>query len=187
MVKLNEQILRIKTMMGLNENNILQSALKKMDNGIPYSYLDAKERMSLDIMVNHTENIDLHKFYRDRGNTFGHVDTKVRVKSVGDQMISSERDRKNAGRIGWLMPYYNIEDDTNRPWVTVWTEDKIEDKRNIMGYYYDTINVYLHNLELIEVGDQNTKYFEYDLEKKRKEGFWIKNKMGKNNTDETNT
>jgi hypothetical protein len=174
-------------MMGLNENQILQSALKKMDKGIPYSDLHAKERMSLDIMVNHTENIDLHKFYRDRGNTFGHVDTKVRVKSVGDQMISSERDRKNAGKIGWLFPYYEIEDNTNYPWVTLWTEDKIEDPRNIMGYYYQTINVYLNNIELIGVGDQNTKYFEYKQNKKRKEYLWIKNKMSKNKTDETNT
>jgi hypothetical protein len=175
-------------MMGLNENQILKSALKKMDKGISYSDLDAKERMSLDIMVNHVENVDLIKFYFDRGGTFGQVETKVRVKSVDDQLIDySERDKKNAGRVGWLMPYYHIEDDTNLPWVTVWTEDKIEDTKNIMGYYYETINVYLHNLELIEVGDQNIKYFEYDLEKKRKEDFWIKNKMSKNNTDETNT
>jgi hypothetical protein len=169
---LNEQVSRIKSMMGLNEdteNQYLDSALSKLDQGIHYNELPAKEKISLDIMVNDSERITPTEWYKQNGGTFGFMETKVRVKNADAQGQPSKRDAENAGEVGWLLPYIHYTQDTPPiPWVSMKTEeiDKSDFWRGSdMGYGYKELSVYLDNIEIIAVEDINPKFVEYEKEK----------------------
>jgi hypothetical protein len=45
------------------------------------------------------------------------------------------------------------------------TETIIKDKRSDMGYYYERISVFTANLDILEVGDKNQKFVDYEYEK----------------------
>lgn len=167
---LNEQVSRIKSMMGLNEDNqYLDSALAKLDQGTHYNDLPAKEKISLDIMVNDVDRITPIEWYKQNGGTFGFLETKVRIKNADAQGQPSKRDAEHAGEIGWLFPPIHYSQDTPRiPYVTMKTEkiDKSDFWRDTdMGYNYKELNVYLDNIEIIAVEDINPKFVEYENEK----------------------
>ena len=170
---LNEQVSRIKSMMGLNEddeNQYYNSAVEKMGQGIHYRDLSPKEKMSLDIAVNDKEKNNLTSWYKQNGGTFGLLETKVRVKDADAQEVYSESDLANAGKVGWLFPYIEYTEEeapdwVARAWVSMQTETIIKDKRSDMGYYYERISVFTANLDILEVGDKNQKFVDYEYEK----------------------
>jgi hypothetical protein len=169
---LNEQVSRIKSMMGLNEdeqNQYLDSALSKLDQGTHYNDLPAKEKISLDIMVNDTDRITPIEWYKQNGGTFGFLETKVRIKNADAQGQPSKRDAEHAGEIGWLFPPIHYSQDTPPiPYVIIKTEkiDKSDFWRDTdMGYNYKEEHVYLDNIEIIAVEDINPKFVEYEKEK----------------------
>ena len=169
---LNEQVSRIKSMMGLNEddqNQYLDSALSKLDQGTHYNDLPAKEKISLDIMVNDTDRITPIEWYKQNGGTFGFLETKVRIKNADAQGQPSKRDAEHAGEIGWLFPYIHHTQDTPPiQWVTMKTEEIDKSdlwRQSDMGYGYKELHAYLDNIEIIAVEDINPKFVEYEKEK----------------------
>jgi hypothetical protein len=168
---LNEQVSRIKSMMGLNEDaSYFDSALNKIQTGVNYDELDPRERISMDILVNDSDKITPSAWYKQNGGTFGFLETKARIKDVDAQVQSSKRDAENAGKVGWLFPYIHYtQDEPPIEWVSMKTEEI--DKSDIwrssdMGYNYEEIHVYLDNIEIIAVEDINPKFVEYEKEKK---------------------
>jgi hypothetical protein len=169
---LNEQVSRIKSMMGLNEddeNKYLGSALAKLDQGIHYRDLPEKEKISLDIMVNDTDRITPIEWYKQNGGTFGFLETKVRVKDANAQGQPRKMDAEIAGEIGWLFPPIFYSQDTPPiPYVKMKT-DKIDKsdfwRDSDMGYNYKEEHVYLDNIEIIAIEDINPKFVEYENEK----------------------
>ena len=158
--------------MGLNEdeqNQYLDSALSKLDQGTHYNDLPAKEKISLDIMVNDTDRITPIEWYKQNGGTFGFLETKVRVKDANAQGQPRKMDAEIAGEIGWLFPYIFYSQDTPPiPYVKMKTEkiDKSDFWRDTdMGYNYKEEHVYLDNIEIIAVEDINPKFVEYEKEK----------------------
>ena len=168
---LNEQVSRIKSMMGLNEDaSYFDSALNKIQTGVNYDELDPRERISMDILVNDSDKITPSAWYKQTGGTFGFLETKARIKDVDAQVQPSKRDAENAGKVGWLFPYIHYsQDEPPRPYVQIKTEEI--DKSSFwadtdMGYNYKEINAYLDNIEIIAVEDINPKFVEYEKEKK---------------------
>jgi hypothetical protein len=96
------------------------AALEAMLDGKTFDELSETHKLALLMSSQDMERlkkIDLLKIFKERGNTFGHLEIKARIKDEGDLSSPTKTVLMNAGREGWLMDH--VFQDGGIPYATL--------------------------------------------------------------------
>jgi hypothetical protein len=104
------------------------------------------------------KQIDLLKFYKDNGNSFGDLKLRIKVKEANEQPIKQRYSLENAGKIGYVLPRLMKSPD-GVYYVFVKLEEGVEDDIQFGGEYHQDVLILLDNMYPLSYGEP-TKEFE---------------------------
>lgn len=151
-----QRYLEVKGFLKENINTALDNLLKTGD----FNKLSEVDKVILLAAGNDTEKlkkIDLIKFYKDNGNTFGDLKLRVKVKELNEQPIKQRYSIENAGKIGYVLPSLKKSPD-DVYYVFIKLEEGAEDDIQFGGEYHQDVLILLDNMYPLSYGDVSEEF-----------------------------
>lgn len=142
----------------LKENiNIALDNLLKTSDFDKLSEVDKVVLLSAGNDIEKLKKIDLIKFYKDNGNTFGDLKLKIKVKEVNEQPIKQRYSIENAGKIGYVLPSLH-KSPHNVYYVFIKLEEGEEDEIQFGGEYHQDVLILIDNMYPLSYGDVSEEF-----------------------------
>jgi hypothetical protein len=139
-----------------NINTALDNLLKTADFD-KLSEVDKVVLLSAGNDIEKLKKIDLIKFYRDNGNTFGDLKLRVKVKEVNEQPITQRYSIENAGKIGYVFPSLRKSPD-GVYFVIIKLEEGEEDEIQFGGEYHQDVLILIDNMYPLSYGNLSEEF-----------------------------
>lgn len=110
---------------------------------------------------NRLKSLNLLKIYKENGGTFGNLNIKVKIKDVNQQPINHEFSKEFAGKEGYLTQYIQVNNSTNKPYVTVRFDEFISHPDSFGGGTYEHRPIYLANMFPIDYDEIKSTFADY--------------------------
>jgi hypothetical protein len=107
------------------------------------------------------KQIDLVKFYKDNGNSFGDFELKVRVKDINEQPIQQRYSIENAGKIGYVHPYLKRNPENNVYFTYIRLEEGEDDSNQFGGEFHEDVLILLDNMYPLAYGDVHEEFAKF--------------------------
>ena len=105
------------------------------------------------------KKIDLLKFYKDNGNTFGNLKLRVKVKEANEQPIKQRYSLENAGQIGYVYPRLHQANGVYHVFIKL--EEGVQDDIQFGGEYHKDALILLDNMYPLSYGNPKDEFEEF--------------------------